>query len=574
MRKRVSLLLVIALLAALSTSSVAFGSGEAAPAASAAAPAFRQRSGEATVGGSLFESAETADAAGIVSASGDVSASALAVFSNDCEGGVWSVVGGPANWGLTPYRKTNGSYSMYCAQTLRPAPGPYMNDCETWMMVGGIDLRGYTSAVLNFDIWMNAELDPDYYTDIFFAGVSLDSVNFDGEYIEGNTGGWLNVSVPISDYCGQSNVVIGLAFASDESIAYEGAYVDRVSLWAEPGNTPPVANSDSYSVAQNKARTIAAPGVLANDTDVNGNALSAALETYPAHGTLSLNSNGGFTYTPAAGYTGSDSFMYRAWDGAAYSGLGTVNLSIAPDVAPVAVNDSFTVIKDTTATFPSPGVLANDSDANGDSLTAEKMSDPAHGTASIAPSGALSYTPSPGYTGPDSFTYRAFDGVNYSATRTVTLNVVASPPMNVYRFYNNRAGTHFYTASESEKANIMATLAGTYSYEGVAYTLQPANCPAPLYRFYRFSSGTHFFTADESEKQRVQSTMGTMYGFEGIAYGVSSSSGGGTNPPVYRFFRPSTGTHFYTADESEKARVLSTMGHLYSFDGIAFYLGQ
>ena len=60
---------------------------------------------------------------------------------------------------------------------------------------------------------------------------------------------------------------------------------------------------------------MAAPGVLANDTDVDGNPLTAALVTGPAHGTLALNANGSFTYTPTANYNGADSFTYTASDG-------------------------------------------------------------------------------------------------------------------------------------------------------------------------------------------------------------------------------------------------------------------
>ena len=62
---------------------------------------------------------------------------------------------------------------------------------------------------------------------------------------------------------------------------------------------------------------MAAPGILANDTDPNGDALTAVLVTNPSHGTLTLNANGSFTYTPTAGYTGPDSFVYRARDAAA-----------------------------------------------------------------------------------------------------------------------------------------------------------------------------------------------------------------------------------------------------------------
>ncbi|MES2097137.1 MAG: Ig-like domain-containing protein, partial [Pseudomonadota bacterium] len=71
-----------------------------------------------------------------------------------------------------------------------------------------------------------------------------------------------------------------------------------------PPNQAPVAVADSYTTAEDTTLTIAAAGVLANDTDADGNALKAVLVAGPAHGTLTLNANGSFSYTPAANYNG------------------------------------------------------------------------------------------------------------------------------------------------------------------------------------------------------------------------------------------------------------------------------
>ena len=84
-----------------------------------------------------------------------------------------------------------------------------------------------------------------------------------------------------------------------------------------PPAAAPVAVADSYSTPQNTALVQAAPGVLANDTDANGDPLTAVLDTNVAHGTLALSANGGFTYTPTTGYSGPDSFTYHANDGTA-----------------------------------------------------------------------------------------------------------------------------------------------------------------------------------------------------------------------------------------------------------------
>jgi len=98
-------------------------------------------------------------------------------------------------------------------------------------------------------------------------------------------------------------------------------------------NDPPVGINDSYAAAADTAVTVAAPGVLANDTDANGDTLSALIVTAPAHGRLSLNANGAFTYTPAAAYKGPDSFTYKANDGTADSNVATVSITVTPSTA-------------------------------------------------------------------------------------------------------------------------------------------------------------------------------------------------------------------------------------------------
>jgi hypothetical protein len=143
----------------------------------------------------------------------------------------------------------------------------------------------------------------------------------------------------------------------------------------------------------------------------------------------------------------------------------------------------------------------------------------------------------------------------------------------VYRFYNFKQGVHFYTASESEKAKLIETLAGTYEYEGVAYRVNvtnPSNCTS-LYRFYDMRRGAHFYTASESEKANVIRTMSNIYRCEGVAYNVCASPVPNATP-VYRFYNMSAGVHFYTASESEKANVIETLSDTYTYEGIAYYL--
>ncbi len=106
------------------------------------------------------------------------------------------------------------------------------------------------------------------------------------------------------------------------------------------GNRPPVAQNDQYNTQQNNPLTVAAPGVLGNDNDPDGNPITAVLGTTKvAHGALILNANGGFTYTPDNGYNGSDSFTYQASDGQALSNPATVTIGIAA-AAQVSINST------------------------------------------------------------------------------------------------------------------------------------------------------------------------------------------------------------------------------------------
>ena len=95
-----------------------------------------------------------------------------------------------------------------------------------------------------------------------------------------------------------------------------------------------------------------------------------------------------------------------------------------PNRAPVANADSYTTGYNTTLTINAPGVLANDTDQDGNTLTVSNFTNPSHGTLSISPAGAIVYTPANGYAGPDSFTYRANDGItNSAAAATVSITV-------------------------------------------------------------------------------------------------------------------------------------------------------
>jgi RHS repeat-associated protein len=206
------------------------------------------------------------------------------------------------------------------------------------------------------------------------------------------------------------------------SIAAPAVYTHRALLFF---NSPPSANGDSYTLHGNGV----IGSLLANDSDPDpGNTLSAVLVTTPTNGVLSNVGNGNFSYTRnSSSWTGTDSFTYKACDNGApslCSAAATVNITVT-NQAPVAVTDVYTVHG---STIIGP-YKANDSDADGDTLTSVQLTSPTHGTLQGTNQPDMPrYSPNYGYVGTDSFTYKVCDPFNACSTTTVLINVNDIPP--------------------------------------------------------------------------------------------------------------------------------------------------
>ena len=231
---------------------------------------------------------------------------------------------------------------------------------------------------------------------------------------------------PTADYNGPDS----LTFKVNDGILDSNEAT--VTITVNAVNDAPVAADNSYDTGEDVTLNVPAPGVLGNDTDAESNPLTAVLVNGPAHGALSLNANGSFTYTPAGNYSGPDSFTYKANDGSADSNVATVSITVnAVNDLPVAADNSYDTNEDGTLNVAASGVLGNDTDAEGSSLTAILVSTTGHGALTLNANGSFTYTPVANYNGPDSFTYKANDGSSDSnvATVSITVNAINDQPI-------------------------------------------------------------------------------------------------------------------------------------------------
>ncbi|MBN1581056.1 MAG: tandem-95 repeat protein, partial [Anaerolineae bacterium] len=253
------------------------------------------------------------------------------------------------------------------------------------------------------------------------------------------TGGPGNGSVSIDPTTGVVTYTPNAGFTGSDSFTYtildEHGFASNVATVTitvtQAPNAAPVAQNDTASTVRNVAVTV---DVLANDSDTDGALVpsSVTIVSTPANGSAVANADGTITYTPGAGFVGVDTLTYTVQDDdGETSNTATVTITVtqAPNIAPVANNDTATTNQGAAVTI---NVLANDGDADGTLVpgSVTVVSAPAHGTAVVNADGTITYTPNAAFSGTDTFTYTVQDNVQVVsnvATVTVTVNQVAAP---------------------------------------------------------------------------------------------------------------------------------------------------
>jgi hypothetical protein len=230
-----------------------------------------------------------------------------------------------------------------------------------------------------------------------------------------------------------------LNFNGTDSFEYQICDTDglcdtaTVTITVTPVNDPPIAHDDYAFTSEDVPVTI---DVAGNDFDVDDNLdpPSAVAISDPSYGTLTNNGDGTFTYTPNANFYGVDSFVYRVCDTDGLCDVATVTITVTPENdPPVAKDDAYSTSEDISLVIPSPGVLGNDTDVDGDALLVNLLTVPMYGMLAQNPDGSFTYIPNENYYGEDSYTYKACDpgGLCDEATVYITVNSVNDPPVAV-----------------------------------------------------------------------------------------------------------------------------------------------
>jgi len=314
-----------------------------------------------------------------------------------------------------------------------------------------------------------------------------------------------------------ASCVIGININDNGTPDLSAIQTTTISITAV--NDLPVSGADSYTTNEDATLTVTAPGVLTNDNDPDGANITAVLISNVLHGTLTLNSNGSFSYAPVANYNGPDSFTYKATDGQSDSNTTTVTITVSPaNDNPVAVANSYTTEEGTAMNIANSLLLANDTDVDGDTLTIQSVSNAIHGTVELdnfdPNDKKVIFTPDTNFFGTAGFDYTITDGtLTSTATVSITYTPVNDAP--ILAAIGNQSINEFATLTTTVSASDVDNANLTYTTNTL-----PANAT------FDSSTRTLTFTPVESQGGNIYSvtftvTDGTLTDSETIAISVN-----------------------------------------------------
>ncbi len=343
------------------------------------------------------------------------------------------LVSGPANGSLT--LNPDGSFSY--------TPNPDFNgdDAFTYAATNGTATSNTATVTINVTPVndppvaddQTLQTDEDVPLPVTLTASDVDNLVLNYILVDGPGNGSLDGTPPNVTYTPALDFNGSDSFTFKASDGSADSNIATITITVNPVNDAPVASPVSYSTDEDQPLSVALPGLQVYVTDVDSALLTFAAVDLPLNGTLNLNPNGSFTYTPDANHHGSDSFTYKANDGQLDSNTALVSITINPlNDPPVAVDDNYATNRGIPLVVNVPGVLGNDTDADLDLLTVVLSTSTTNGTLELNSNGSFTYTPNLPFFGQDTFTYHVSDGQASSGTAaTVTITVADTnfPPV-------------------------------------------------------------------------------------------------------------------------------------------------
>ena len=334
-------------------------------------------------------------------------------------------------------------------------------------------------------------------------------------------------------------------------------------------NPAPIAKPDNFFVTEDTPTALLS--VATNDVDPDADALTYAVTTDPAHGTLTFHPDGTFTYAPVANYNGSDSFTYTVTDANGATSTATVSLTVTPvNDAPGPNAATITTPEDT----PLTGTLPT-TDVDGDPVTVALTGNPTNGSVLVNPDGTYTYTPVANFNGPDAFTVQLSDGRGGLTSMVVTVNVtpVNDAPIAVDDHISDNEDTVIHgdvtpgtpgQDSDAEGDPITVVDADGNAANGITPVVAPAHGKVVLN-----ADGTFDYTPDANYN-----------GTDIFVYRVSDGNGGFAQATVYLTVAPQpdaaviAGTDTGTVKEDVALTASGTLSIIDPDFGQASFLSQ